>query len=140
MLNIKKIKPMFNQIVCTMQEYTEDELKQGSIIDINKLRNSIKEYQTVVAVGPMVREIKVGDLVMINPKRYAKHEYREGSLKDGVINHNQVIKYAFPIIKLNGVSHLLLTDQDIDFVIEDYSIEEEPNFSSILLPKDDIIC
>lgn len=143
MLNIKKIRPMFNQVVCTMNEYTEEELKQGSIIDIKKIRNSIKEYQKVVAVGPVVRNIQVGDLVMINPRRYAKPEYKEGSLKDGVISHNQVMKYAFPTIELNGVPHLLLSDQDIDFVIEEY-IEETPEEntkkSDLYIPKKEIIC
>ena len=138
MLNIKAIQPMFNYLVTTKNEYTEEDVKKGGII--TKVVGSLKEYQTVVAVGPMVRNIKVGDLVSINPKRYAMKKYEEGSLKDGVIKENPVIKYNFNVIELDHVSHLLLTDQDIDFVITDYEDEVvEAHSKELILPNRKII-
>lgn len=138
MLNIKKIKPMFNQVICTMDKYTDEEIKIGPIIDVHKVNNPIKEYQKVVAVGPMVKNISLGDMVMINPKRYQKLKHKENSLKDGVISDNVVVEYNFNVIELDHVKYLLLQDNDIDFVIEEYEEEESPQ-SDIIVPNNDII-
>jgi len=135
MLNIKKIKPMANYLVTTKDEYTKEDLNKGGLIV--KVEGTLKEYQKVVAVGPMVRGIQVGDLVCINPKRYAKYKHNPGSLKDGVITDNPVVSYNFNVIELDHVSHLLLTDQDIDFVIEEWEEEKEAN--NIIIPEKKII-
>lgn len=137
-INIKKIRPMFNQIICTMDKYTDSELKKDGLVDLHKVQNPIREYQKVVEVGPMVKNISVGDLVMVNPKRYAKMKHQEGSLKDGVIGDNMVVNYNFNVIELDHKQYLLLTDQDIDFVIEDYELEEEPQ-SDIIVPDNTIL-
>lgn len=129
---------MFNYLVTTKDEYTEEDVKKGGII--TKVIGSLKEYQTVVAVGPMVRNIKVGDLVSINPKRYAMKKYEDGSLKDGVIKENPVIKYNFNVVELDHVPHLLLTDQDIDFVITEWEDEVvETSSQELILPNKKII-
>lgn len=128
---------MANYIVTTKDEYTEDDVKRGGLLI--KTVGSLKEYQKVVAVGPMVRGIQVGDLVCINPKRYAQYKHKPGSLKDGVITDNPVVSYNFNVIELDHVSHLLLTDQDIDFVIEEWNDEKEPEKSNIIIPERKII-
>ena len=135
MLNIKKIKPMANYLVTTKDEYTKEDLNKGGLIV--KVEGTLKEYQKVVAVGPLVRGIQVGDLVCINPKRYAKYKHNPGSLKDGVITDNPVVSYNFNVIELDHISHLLLTDQDIDFVIEEWEEEKEAN--NIIIPEKKII-
>lgn len=127
---------MANYLVTTKEEYTEDDVRKGGLI--TKMIGSLKEYQKVVAIGPMVRGIQVGDLVCINPKRYAKYKHQPGSLKDGVITDNPVVAYNFNVIELNHVSHLLLTDQDIDFIIEE-SEEEEVKENPIIVPERKII-
>lgn len=138
-LNIKKVRPMFNQVITTMDKYSDDEMKTGSIIDVSKVNNPIKEYQKVVAVGPMVKNIEVGDIVMINPKRYGKVRHKEGSLKDGIITDNPVVSYNFNVIELNHTPFLLLLDQDIDFIIEEYEEVEDSPQSDIIVPNNDII-
>ena len=137
-LNIKKIRPMFNQVICTMDKYSDSELKKDGLVDLHKVQNPIREYQTVVEVGPMVKNISVGDLVMVNPKRYSKMKHQEGSLKDGVIGDNMVVSYNFNVIEIDHKQYLLLTDQDIDFVIEEYEEEEEPQ-SDIIVPDNTIL-
>jgi hypothetical protein len=137
MLNIIKIRPMANYLVTTKDEYTEDDVKKGGLMI--KTVGSLKEYQKVVAVGPMVRGIQVGDLVCINPKRYAQYKHKPGQLKDGVITDNPVVSYHFNVIELDHISHLLLTDQDIDFVIEEWNDEKEPEKSNIIIPERKII-
>lgn len=129
---------MFTQVVTTADEYTEDELN-GSIIDVSKTKGSIKEYQKVIAVGPSVKNIAVGDLVMINPIRYAVKKHQAGSLKDGVVTDNPVVKYNIPIIELDHVPHLLLQDTDISFVISDYSDEQPPKKGTFILPENKVI-
>ena len=137
MLNIKKIKPMADYLVTTKDEYTDKDTVKGKLMV--KLSGTLKEYQRVVAVGPLVRGIEVGNLVCINPRRYAKYKHQPGSLKDGVIEDNPVVAYNFNVIELDHVPHLLLTSQDIDFVIEDYSGEEEPEPSNIVIPEKKLI-
>lgn len=126
MVTIKKVKPMFNGLITTMNKYSSDVKVTGTnLIDSSKT-NTVKEYQTVVAVGPMVRGIEVGDTVFINPKRYAVMKHKAGSLQDGVIKDNPVIGYNFDIVEIEGVSHLYLQDGDIKFVAEIEEFDENP--------------
>lgn len=126
MLKLKKIKPMFTTIVTTANKYTQDELVNG-VINPNAQKDSLKSYQTVVAVGDSVRSIKVGDVVEIDPIRYAVMKHREGSLKDGVITDNPIIGFNFKTVILDGVMHLLIEDRDVKYVIEDFEEVEESN-------------
>lgn len=138
MLVIKKIQPMYTKILTTMCKYDEDELTAGGLIDSTKTQGTLKEYQTVVAVGNSVRNVKVGDLVCVNPERYAVKKHEAGSLKDGVITDNPVIKYNFNIMELEGVPHLLLDENDVSFIITDYEEVKEQK-SDLYVPKTQII-
>lgn len=123
---IKKVKPMFNGLITTMNKYGSDVMVKGSsLVDASKA-NTVKEYQTVVAIGPMVRGIEVGDVVFINPKRYAVMKHKPGSLQDGVIKDNPVIGYNFDVVEIDGVSHLYLQDSDVKFVAEIEEFDENP--------------
>lgn len=135
MFIIKKVKPMFNNLLVTCNKYTDVKLAGTNLLDTTK-SNSVKEYQTVVSVGPMVRGIEVGDTVFINPKRYAVKKHREGTLKDGVITDNPVIGYNFNIIDIDGVPHMYIQDSDIDFVAEGEEFNENP---TIITEKDNKI-
>lgn len=134
MLKIKNIKPLFNGIVTTCNVYKEDKTENGII---TKTAGSIKEYQTVESIGNTVSAIKVGDIVMINPKRYIVPEHKDkkdNSIK-GVIGDELSLKVNMPIIEYGGNKHLLLYDQDVEYIIEGEEIED-----SIILPKNKIIC
>ena len=123
---IKKVKTMFNGLITTMNRYEKDVKDKGKdLIDSSK-SNAVKEYQTVVAVGPMVRGIEVGDTVFINPNRYAVMKHKAGSLQDGVIKDNPVIGYNFDIVEIEGVNYLYLQDSDIKFVAEIEEFNENP--------------
>ena len=136
MLNIKKIKPMSSYLVTTMDKYTEDDVKRGGLMV--KTVGSLKEYQKVIATGPLVRNIQVGDIVCINPRRYAKYKHNPGSIRENVIGDNPVVAYNFNVIELDHVEHLLLLDQDIDFIIEEYEEEKEPE-TKFVIPEKKII-
>lgn len=137
MLSVKKIKPMFTGIITTANKY-DDYQKEGSLIDVSRAKGDLKMYQTVVAVGTSVRDIKVGDVVMINPIRYSEFKHQEGSLKDGVITDNPVIRLHIPMVEINGVEHLMIQDRDVDYIIEDYE-EKEDEPSSLYIPPHNII-
>lgn len=119
MLKIKKVVPMFNNLLCTMDRYESDR-KENGVIDVHKQQGDVKEFQRVIAAGPFVKGVKEGDLVLIDPTRYAVKKHREGSLKDGVIGDNPVVKYVFNTIEVDGEQRMLITDQDIVFVVEEY--------------------
>lgn len=135
---------MNNVLITTKDVYTDD-IKTGSIV--TKAAGTMKEYQKVIAIGPLVRNIKVGDIVMINPSRYAVRKYEEKAMENSIKNDmelNPVVGYRFNTIVLDGKEHLILYDQDISYILEEFSeIEEEetnlvgikPN-KSIILPKE----
>lgn len=123
-MNIKKIRPMFNAIVTTFDVFEETDAN-SAIIGADEMAGQPKPYQTVVAVGNAVTGINVGDVVAIDFSRYAKKQHKEGSLKDGVIQDNPVVSYAFNTIPLDGKEHLFIYANDILFVIEDHEMVEE---------------
>ncbi len=134
MLKIKKIVPMFNRILVTCDKYEEDVI-EGGIVRITA--GTIKEYQKVISVGSTVRGIEEGDLVLINPTRYAIKKHKEGSLKDGVVSDNPVISYNFNFVEINNNICILLYDQDIDYIIKDYTeVPNNINKSELILPEE----
>lgn len=136
MINIKKIRPMANYMVVTNDVYTSKDF-EGHLQ--SKMDGALKEFQKVIAVGPMVRNINVGDIVCVNPARYAVRKYEENSIKNDIKDMmTKVTRYQFNTIELDHKDYLLITDQDVTFVVEDYEEEENPA-SPLILPKQEII-
>ena len=133
MLIVKKIKPMFTSLITTMDKYEEEIKTADGLVDANKQIGGLKEYQKVLAIGDSVRGIKVGDLVCVNPARFAVRKHQAGSLKDGIVTDNPVTTYNFDVIEMDGEQCLLLQDRDIDFIIEDYEVVPDPTPSTVLL-------
>lgn len=123
-MKLNKITPMFTGVLTTMDVRTEDLLKDG-LIDTSNKTGTVKETQRVIAVGSIVRSVKEGDLVAINLDRYAIKMHKDGSLKDGVITDNPVIKYNLPTIEVGGKDCLLIDERDISFVINSYEDDDE---------------
>lgn len=129
MINVKKIRPLFNLVVTTCDVYEKDEMENGVIVN---QKGTVKEHQRVVNVGDCVKGINVGDLVHIDPIRYGKPKHDMNSLKSDDV----IINYNIPIIKLNGIKHFKLTQADIDYVVEEYTDSTE---SSVISLKDSIL-
>lgn len=126
MKKLNKIKPMFNRIVTTMDTYETDQYN-GSLLDTSRQKGSLKEYQTVLAVGTSVRDIKEGDIVCIDPTRYMITKHKDKSLQNNIIGDEITIGYKFNTIKLKDKDCLMLFDQDISFIVEDYEdVEDQP--------------
>ena len=135
MLHIKKIKPLFTNILVTGNKYEKDEKQNGLII---AKKGDLKLYQEVLAVGSMVRDIKVGNWVMVNPKNYAVKKYDPNSVKEDM-GMNSTIGYNMPWVTIddekgNPEECLLLIDRDIEFVFEGEETPEED--SSLIMPKE----
>ena len=138
MIRIKKLRPMFTNIVTTMDSYEDDVVTASGLIDTRKQKGALKEYQTVIAVGNAVRDIFPGDVVCINPIRYAQYKHNKDSLKD-LATDNPITGYNFNVVEIDGKDCLLLHDQDIRYVIEDYEEVPDPAPSALIHPNTDII-
>lgn len=126
---------MFTALITTMDKYEHDVTTRGGLIDTTKQQGGLKEYQTVLAVGSSVRDIKVGDIVCVNPTRFAVRKHQAGTLKDGIVTDNPVTTYNFDVVEMDGKQCLLLQDRDIDFIIEEYEEVPDPTPSLIIQPE-----
>lgn len=118
-MKLKKIKPLFTSIVTTMDKYDAEVVNDAGIIDTSKTQGSIKEFQTVIAVGDAVKEFKPGDLVCINPARYAVRKYEENSIQNDIHQMNPITRFVFKTVELNGKECLLLDARDVMYIVEE---------------------
>ena len=134
MIRIKKLKPMFNSIITTMDKYEKD-VETNGIIDNKRQEGSLKEYQTVLAVGTTVRDIKEGDVVCIDPTRYMVTKHKDKSLQGNIVGDEIAVGYKFNTIKLQDKDCLMLFDQDISFIVEESEDVEDPTGPLIIQPE-----
>lgn len=130
MLHVTKIKPLFDHLLITADRFEKDMVHNGVIL-ANK--GDLKLWQTVVAVGSIVRDIKVGDKVMINPNDFAVKKYNKNSVQNDLDN-NPVLTYNFPFEtvddeKGNPKDYLYISDRNVKYVFE--GIEKD---DSLILP------
>lgn len=123
-MKLNKITPMFTGILTTMDIIKEDIMNNG-LLDMDNHAGAVKSIQKVLSVGNVVRSVKEGDYIAINLDRFAIKMHKDGSLKDGVITDNPVIKYNFPIIEVGGKDCLLIDERDIQFIVDSFD-EDEP--------------
>lgn len=134
MLKLKKITPTFNHVLTTKDVYENDVTQDGVVIST---KGTVKDYQRVIAVGPTVKNCKPGDVIMIDPMRYAKMKHQSGSLKDGVVTDNPVVAYSIPLINIDGKDCMYIYDSDIQFVIDEY--EETEDLPALWMPSNKIL-
>lgn len=120
-MKIKKVRPLFTGVITTANKYVEDATFAGGlIIDSRRLSGSLNPYQRVIAVGSTVHDVKEGEVVKINFKRYAKAKHTPGAI-DEVENKqfdNMSITYEIPIVEIDGIEYLYLQVNDIEYVAE----------------------
>lgn len=130
MLHVTKIKPLFDHLLITADRFDKDMIHNGVIV---AGKGDLKLWQTVAAVGSVVRDIKVGDKVMINPNDFAVKKYNKNSVQNDLDN-NPVITYNFPFEtvddeKGNPKDYLYISDRNVKYVFE--GIEKD---DSLILP------
>jgi uncharacterized protein YeeX (DUF496 family) len=116
-LKIRKLRPQFTTVITTLNVYEDNLIEDGVVI---APKGALKLYQTVVAVGPNVREIKEGDLVLLNLQNYIKRKYKNNSIKEDISEMEEEYVYDFPKMFINGEILGKFQDRDIDGVIEDF--------------------
>ena len=128
MFKIKKVRPLFTGVITTATKYVgETTTSGGLIIDTTKMDGSLNPYQTVISVGPLAaKDIKEGDVVKIIFKRYAKARHTPGAIDEAENKQfdNMSITYEIPIIHLDDRDYLFLQNNDIEYVVEEYEVDE----------------
>lgn len=119
MLHVTKIKPLFNHLLVTGDKFEKDMVESGVIV---AKAGDLKLWQTVVATGSTVRDIKEGDRVMINPSHFAVKKYNKNSVQNDLDN-NPVLSYNFPFETVEdgdgtAKDYLYIADNDVRYVFE----------------------
>lgn len=135
MLHITAIKPLFNSILTTGEKYAEDIRENGIIV---AYKGDLKTYQKVLSIGSAVRDIQVGDTVMIDIKHFAVMKYDPNSIKSDM-DLDKVVKWNIPWVIVDDANGnpqdcLLISDRDVRFVFEGKEINE-----SIIIPDKPVI-
>lgn len=125
MLHVTKIKPLFDHLLITADKFEKDMVHNGVIL---AGKGDLKLWQTVVAVGSVVRDIKVGDKVMINPNDFAVKKYNKNSVQNDLDN-NPVLTYNFPFETVDDEKgepkdYLYISDRNVKYVFEGTEKEE----------------
>ena len=123
---IKKVRPMFTSVITTATRYKGDQFteKGGLVLDTRKMDGSINPIQTVVAVGTQVHGIEKGDVVKINFMRYTRARHIPGKIEDNIQSDNLTATVDIPYIDIDGQQCLHIQNNDIEYVIEEYDVDE----------------
>lgn len=135
MLKIKKLHPVATRMLVTGDVYTEDMYNDSGIIENKK--GDMKEYQSVLEVGPMVRDLKVGDKIMLNMLHFAVMQYDPNSIKND-IGMQKLKGYQFPKVEITNADGstqecLYIDQQDVIFSFEGEEVQGKKN--PIITPK-----
>lgn len=122
-LILKDIQPLNSQILTTANKY-EAETKmemQGRILKPKEMPGEYKHFQTILAVGPQVRQVKPGDVIEIDPTAYIVYEHPEDEKSiRGIVKVRNVGHVELPIIKIDGEERCLLQERDARYIIKSY--------------------
>ena len=137
MLKVKDIRPVYTRLITTANKYEETQMN-GNLIDVNKMEGRYKEYQTVVRVGSAVREVKEGDVVLIDPSRYMKRKFSDNSLREDFVE-NPIVEINIPTVTMNDEDYFMIEERDIAYVIADSEEIPDPLPNPIIVPQKSII-
>lgn len=127
MFKIKEIQPLFTGIVTTAMKYVGNVTTESGLVLPSKMDGQLNYYQWVVAVGDMVKNVKKGDIVRINFKRYAVIEHAKGSLDAASnIQHDDMkYNYEIPMVTIDGRDYLFLQNNDIEYIVTKFEGVDE---------------
>lgn len=127
MLKITKIKPMFTDLVITADRFESDIIDNGILV---ASKGDLKSYQTVIAAGAAVRDIEVGDKVMVNFEMFAEHKIPANSVKKDMDVDDPIVRYNIPWVNMadeNGEEkvYIRIPVNAVEFVFEGEEVEED---------------
>jgi hypothetical protein len=133
-----KIRPRANEIVISAN-FIIAANEDKKVIDKDQQMIYFDEFQTVLRVGSVVRDINVGDVICVNPKRFAKYQEQKSRVRAAVEGYEKVlIGYDFPIISTSFGDVMLITDGDVKYIIEDGFCEMAANEENTPIINDEI--
>ena len=116
-IRINEIKPLFTTIITTLDVYEEDLIENGVL---KAPQGSLRMYQKVLAVGSSVRDVKVGDTVLLNFSNYIVRKFKENSIKEDMSAQEDEYVYDIPRILIGGKICGKFQDRDVEGVITDF--------------------
>ena len=120
---MEKIVPMYNAVVTTANRYTEEECKSESgLYLLDQMEGQIKLKQTIISVGSTAcKDLKVGDVVMINPRQYIRKEQKPKAFEPDPSRQEMENTYyvEWPVEESEGKEVLFLYDSDVKYIIEE---------------------
>ena len=116
-IKINEIKPLFTTIITTLDVYEEDLIENGAL---KVPQGSLRMYQKVLAVGSSVRDVKVGDTVLLNFGNYIVRKFKENSIKEDMSAQEDEYVYDIPRILIGGKICGKFQDRDVEGVITDF--------------------
>lgn len=137
MLKITKIKPMFTDLIITADRFDKDVTDNGILI---ASKGDLKSYQTVVAIGSAIRNIDVGDKVMVNFEIFAERKIPANSVKDKMDVPNPVVNYHIPWVTMtdeqgNDKMYIRIPENAIEFAFEGEEVEDMPEIIQVNKPE-----
>lgn len=116
-IKINAIQPLFTTVITTLDVYEEDLIIDGMVA---VPAGSLRLVQKVLATGPMVKEVKVGDLVLLNFQNYKQRKYQPNSIKNDMSEMEDVVTYDIPRVLIADKLCGKFQDRDIEGVVTDY--------------------
>ena len=116
-IRINEIQPLFTTIITTLDIYEEDLIENGVL---KAPQGALRMYQKVLAVGSSVRDVKVGDIVLLNFENYIKRKFKENSIKEDMSAQEDEYVYDIPRILIGGKICGKFQDRDVEGVITDF--------------------
>ena len=116
-IRINEIQPLFTTIITTLDIYEEDLIENGVL---KAPQGSLRMYQKVLAVGSSVRDVKVGDTVLLNFGNYIVRKFKENSIKEDMSAQEDEYVYDIPRILIGGKICGKFQDRDVEGVITDF--------------------
>ena len=128
-IKINEIKPLFTTIITTLDIYEEDLIENGIL---KAPQGSLRMYQKVLAVGSSVRDVKVGDIVLLNFKDYIVRKFKENSIKEDMSAQEDEYVYDIPKILIGGKICGKFQDRDVEGVVTEFEEFETEQAKNIL--------
>ena len=116
-IKINEIKPLFTTIITTLDIYEEDLIENGVL---KAPQGSLRMYQKVLAIGSSVRDVKVGDTVLLNFGNYIVRKFKENSIKEDMSAQEDEYVYDIPRILIGGKICGKFQDRDVEGVITEF--------------------
>lgn len=128
-IKINEIKPLFTTIITTLDIYEEDLIENGIL---KAPQGSLRMYQKVLAVGSSVRDVKVGDIVLLNFKDYIVRKFKENSIKEDMSAQEDEYVYDIPRILIGGKICGKFQDRDVEGIVTEFEEFETEQAKNIL--------